>query len=338
MEVFVMRPTLASVTHPFGTARPLPSVRARAAFTLIELLVVIAVTALLISILLPALGGARETARRITCANNLKQMGTACATYENTNRSLPSGYVATDAFNKGDHDSSPGWGWGSLLLPYLSRDDVHDQINFAVPITDPSNAEAIRTTVKSYVCASDPVPTTAFGVTSDALNPIALAAPSSYAACVGGDETDVTAETGLGAFFRNSHTTLAGIHDGASTTILLGERAWSNAQGIWAGAIPGAIIQRGVRNPNPGNSTLAAAGLVLAHSHLNNTVGDTDGGLDDFSSNHPGGSNFVLADGSVHFLRSIPTDNADGSYTTDSLYFQAYGTIANNDSTGDLGR
>jgi prepilin-type N-terminal cleavage/methylation domain-containing protein/prepilin-type processing-associated H-X9-DG protein len=332
-----MRPVLASVSHPTGAARAL-SVRARPAFTLIELLVVIAVIGLLISLLLPALGRARETARRITCANNLRQMGTACATYENTNRSLPSGYIATDAFNNADHDTGPGWGWGATLLPYVSRDDVYDQINFALPITDPSNAEAVQTMVKSYLCASDVVPTSAFEVTSDALNPIALAAPSSYAACVGGDETDVTAEAGLGAFFRNSHTALAGIHDGASTTILLGERAWSNAQGIWAGAIRGAIIQRGVRNPNPGNSTLAAAGLVLAHSHLNNTAGDTDGGLDDFSSNHPGGSNFVLADGSVHFFRSIPTDNADGSYTRDSLYFQAYGTISNNDSTGNLER
>jgi prepilin-type N-terminal cleavage/methylation domain-containing protein len=333
-----MCPVFTSVNHSSGAAKTLEPIRTRAAFTLIELLVVIAVIAMLISILLPALAVARETGCRITCANNLKQMGIACATYENTNRSLPSGYIATDAFNEGVNDSGPGWGWSALLLPYLSQDDAYDRINFNLPITDAGNAEAIQMTVKSYICASDAVPLSPFGVTNDALNPIAVAAPSSYAACVGGDETEVTADTGLGAFFRNSHTSLAGIHDGASTTILLGERSWSNAKGVWAGAVPGGIVQRGANNPNPGNSTLAAAGLVLAHSHLNNTIGDTDGGLDDFSSNHPRGSNFVLADGSVHFFRSVPTDNADGSYTRDSLYFQAYGTIANNDSTGNLER
>ena len=58
---------------------------------------------------------------------------------------------------------------------------------------------------------------------------------------------------------------------------------------------------------------------------------DTDGGLDDFSSLHPGGSNFVYADGSVHYLRSIPADLPDGEYTAESLVLQSLGTRANND-------
>jgi prepilin-type processing-associated H-X9-DG protein len=59
---------------------------------------------------------------------------------------------------------------------------------------------------------------------------------------------------------------------------------------------------------------------------LNNATSDTDGGLDDFSSRHPDGSNFVFADGSVHFVRSVPGDTADGDFTPDGFVFQALGT------------
>jgi hypothetical protein len=61
---------------------------------------------------------------------------------------------------------------------------------------------------------------------------------------------------------------------------------------------------------------------------LNNTTTDADGGLDDYSSQHVIGSNFVFADGAVHFLRSIAGDNSDGSYTPDSLIFQGLGSRA----------
>ncbi len=112
---------------------------------------------------------------------------------------------------------------------------------------------------------------------------------------------------------------------------MVGDRSWGNAQGIWAGALPGGVILRGRANPCPGSSdgSAPAPALVLAHSHLNNATGDTDGGLDDFSSRHAGGSNFVFADGSVRFLRSVPGDAADGSFTPDGLIFQAMGTRAN---------
>jgi prepilin-type processing-associated H-X9-DG protein len=61
---------------------------------------------------------------------------------------------------------------------------------------------------------------------------------------------------------------------------------------------------------------------------LINTAGDTDGGLDDFSSRHPGGANILFADGHVSFIRSIPSRNPDGSYTADGRAFQALGTRA----------
>src|SRR5205814_5732564 len=120
-------------------------------------------------------------------------------------------------------------------------------------------------------------------------------------------------------------------------TILIGERAWSNANGIWAGAINGGVIKRGELNSCPGNGAASypAGMLVQAHSHLNNTATDTDGGLDDFSSRHPGGSNFLFADGSVRFLRSVPGDLLSGDFTPDSLLLQALSTRANGETVPD---
>jgi prepilin-type processing-associated H-X9-DG protein len=222
-------------------------------------------------------------------------------------------------------------------LPYIEEENLSNLIGFNVPIQDPQNASAIRTVVNCYLCPSDlgtdgnPSP---FPVLDGFGTSVALAAPSSYSACVGGDESDTRGPAGLGIFFRNSHTRMAEITDGTSHTITVGEHAWSNAEGIWAGAISGGVCLRVPLNvcPGTGAASYPASTLVLAHSHLNNTSTDTDGGLDDFSSRHPGGSNFVFADGSVHFLASVPSDNPDGTYTQDSLIFQAMGTRANGET------
>ena len=121
---------------------------------------------------------------------------------------------------------------------------------------------------------------------------------------------------------------LRDIRDGTSQTILVGERAFANAKGIWAGAVTDAVCKRGEQNPCPptGAAWSEAPTLVLAHSHLNNATTDMDGGLDDFSSMHPNGSHFVFADGAVHFVKSVSTDQPDGTYSQDSQFFQALGT------------
>jgi prepilin-type N-terminal cleavage/methylation domain-containing protein/prepilin-type processing-associated H-X9-DG protein len=301
------------------------------AFTLIELLVVIAIVAVLMGLLLPAVQKVREAAARLQCRNNLKQIGLALYNYHDAQRSFPPGYHASSPFSDGATDTAPGWGWGTFLLPYLEQDNLSRQLDFSQAV---QKSPAIRAVLKAYLCPSDVTPGAAFAVPDGFGSPICLAAPTSYAACVGGDESDTTGPTGLGVFYRNSATRLSDITDGTSSTLLVGERAWANANGVWAGAVPGAVIKRGQSNPCqpvvPG-AWFPAATLVLAHAHLNNALFDSDGsaGMDDFSSRHPGGTNFVFADGSVHFLRSVPSDNVDGSYTPDGVIFQALGTRAN---------
>ena len=300
----------------------------RTAFTLIELLVVIAIIGILVGLLLPAVQKVREAAARIKCTNNLHQMGLALHSYHDANNGLPAGYTASGSYFDGASDTSPGWGWAALLLPYMEQGNLARSIDFTQPVGAAANA-AVQTPLPILICPSDQAPNTAFAVNDPFGQPVARLAPSSYAACVGGDESDVTAATGMGAFYRNSRTRFTDITDGLSETILIGEKAWSNAEGAWAGAPANATLARGPRNPNPGSSSasLPAPALVLSHSHLNNATTDTDGGLDDFSSNHAGGSNFLFADGSVHFINSIPGDTPAG-YTADSIAFQALGTRA----------
>jgi prepilin-type N-terminal cleavage/methylation domain-containing protein/prepilin-type processing-associated H-X9-DG protein len=305
----------------------------RQAFTLIELLVVIAIIGTLMGLLMPAVQKVRETANRLGCGNNLRQIGLACQNYHDTLGTLPPGYRASYTYFDGASDTWPGWGWAAFLLPQLEQEPLYRSINFSLPINAPQNAAAVQSIIKTYLCPSDvwsPDPS----VVPDGFgNPLVSAAPSSYAACCGGDESDTFGPGGQGVFYRNSRTRLSDITDGTSQTILVGDRSWGNAQGIWAGAAAGGVILRGRLNPCPGNSAASypAATLVLAHSHLNNATTDTDGGLDDFSSKHTGGSNFVFADGSVHFIRSVSSDIPGGGYTADSLALQALGTRAKND-------
>jgi prepilin-type N-terminal cleavage/methylation domain-containing protein/prepilin-type processing-associated H-X9-DG protein len=298
--------------------------RPRYAFTLIELLVVMAIIAILIGLLLPAVQKVREAAARLQCLNNLKQMGLACHNHHDARKAFPPGYQASEPYTDGATDTAPGWGWAAFLLPYLEQDNLYRQLNLTLPV---SQSAGIQTVLPVYQCPSDLLPPAAFAVPDAFGKTVAPAAPSSYAGCGGGDESDTAGPTGLGIFYRNSKTRLADVTDGTSNTLLIGERAWSNANGIWAGALPGGVILRGQQNPNPGSGAAfyPAATLVLAHSHLNNAQTDTDGGLDDFSSNHLGGSNFVFADGSVRFLRSIPGD-LEGGYSPEGLLFQAMGT------------
>ncbi len=304
--------------------------RCRDAFSLIELIVVVAIIGILVGILLPAVQKAREAANRLQCRNHLKQIGLALHHYHDSQQSFPPGYAAAGPYSDGATDTTPGWGWATYILPYLEQDNISRVTDLTQPV---ENSAAIQTMLKVYLCPSDLLPEGAFSVPDGFGKPICLAAPASYAACCGSDASDTTGLTGNGVFYRNSSIRIANILDGTSNTILIGERAWSNANGIWGGAVSGGVIMRGQSNPCQPvvvGAWFPAATLVLAHAHLNNAQLDPDGsaGMDDFGSRHFGGSHFLFADGSVHFLRSVPSDDGD-SFTADGLVFQALATRAN---------
>jgi prepilin-type N-terminal cleavage/methylation domain-containing protein len=279
----------------------------RRGFTLIELLVVIAIVRVLIALLLPAVQAAREAARQAQCTNNLKQMGIALHNYHDALGVFPMGYAARGRFIDGATDTAPGWGWGTMILSQLEQGPLFNAVNFSLAVEAPQNSTVIRSMLTTYLCPSDPT-SGLFQVTDAAGNVIQVidaagnmlavtAAPASYAACVGGDGTDTATGInndglGRGVFFRNSRIRIADITDGTSQTIAAVERAWSNASGVWAGAVTNGVIRRGPTNrcalTVPAQVDPAAT-LVQAHCHLINTISDPDAGLDDCSSLLPAG-------------------------------------------------
>src|SRR5258708_28234275 len=142
--------------------------RSRRGFTLVELLVVIAIIGVVIALLLPAVQKVRESANRITCANNVKQMGLALHMYHNDRNSFPQGFVSTLSnpgwvippgnCNGEAGELGPGWSFFSLILPYIEQDNLYKSIQINLPITDAANDVARRTTVKTFLCPSDTGP------------------------------------------------------------------------------------------------------------------------------------------------------------------------------------
>src|SRR5262249_33168489 len=267
----------------------------------------------------------REAASRVKCQNNLKQLGLACHNYHDANNRLPPGYLANGPYIDGETDTAPGWGWGAYLLPYIEQDNLYRQLDFNGPIAVSSAARAF---LPLLVCPSDIYNGNTFALPDAFGATVATVAPCSYAACVGGDESETTDPRGLGVFYRNSRTRLTDVTDGLSLTIFVGERAWSNANGVWVGAVPGGVCKRGLLTPCPGSSAAFAPAptLVLAHSHLNNATSDTDGGLDDFSSRHIGGFHFFFSEAAARFLPHRPRAIADGGFPHPGPPLDAAGT------------
>jgi prepilin-type N-terminal cleavage/methylation domain-containing protein/prepilin-type processing-associated H-X9-DG protein len=125
----------------------------RAAFTLIELLVVIAIIAVLIALLLPAVQAARESARRIQCTNNLKQIGLAVHNYTDVVGTLPLGCVVT--FDRSNNPNFQGWGITARILPYMEDQNKFNACNFSLANETPENDTAMRVSTHVYQCPSD---------------------------------------------------------------------------------------------------------------------------------------------------------------------------------------
>jgi prepilin-type processing-associated H-X9-DG protein len=321
--------------------------------------VVIAIIGVLIALLLPAVQKVREAANRISCSNNIHQMGLALHNYHDTHGSFPAGFISKLSnpnwrlppgnCNAEAPDLGPGWGLFALILPYMEQDNLYHSIRFDLAITDPANDAARRTPVKMYLCPSDAGPEIVdvfdCGNPPSAANtPVQISdgAMCSYVGCLGGGNAQnpdplcgcYEWQPFNGVFHRNSHIRIADISDGTSQTIGLGERNSGFVESIWAGVIPGAeIVYNPTTHPRPYNPALPGCQnwrpsitATLVHSRLY-TVNAGNASPASFHSSHPGGGNFLFMDGSCHFI-----NNGIDLTTMRALCTRSYGEVISGDA------
>jgi len=282
---------------------PICTLPRRGAFTLVELLVVIAIIGVLVALLLPAVQAARESARRMKCSNNLKQIGLALHLYHDNLGSFPSGAIVGNNL-----------AWNVLVLPYLEQGALHARFDFSTgAFNGPPNQEGPNknvhslTRVVAYLCPSSVVNVTATHPSSTLLDGrrtfgkhyFGVMGPKGSG---GGFEFDPN-PAGQGGFAlqgilgRNSNVRLANVTDGSSNTLLAGEI--SNPGGDGASWVRGIAF----------GTTVSAANGMSASKNVNfginvlltplsaNQFNDIS-----FSSYHVRGAQFVLADGAVRYL------------------------------------
>ncbi|AWM39952.1 putative major pilin subunit [Gemmata obscuriglobus] len=267
--------------------------RARRGFTLIELLVVIAIIAILIGLLLPAVQKVRDAAARMSCQNNLKQIGLALHNYENANGKLP-----PRAF--------PGTGaaWGTLILPHIEQDNVFKLYRPDLDWRDPLNQDAVTKPVKTYKCPSSPERTA-----SGTFNGGAWASSVSDFGANGGLDPSLMTLGWLpattsrnGVFMQGIELRVTDITDGTSTTLAVVEMG--GRPNRWnAGRDTGAIQNAGVKGP-----------WAHTHNHIEARGHSADGttkpgactvnctNADGIYGFHTNGANVALMDGSVRFV------------------------------------
>jgi len=131
-------------------------------FTLVELLVVIAIIGVLVALLLPAVQSARESARRMQCTNNVRQLGLALHNFHDTNLTLPPGAVdpasaGRDAFTKFNIPTNVIHGWGAFIFPYIEQKALYDQYKWDQNWYHANNQNVYQAFVKGLVCPSAPI-------------------------------------------------------------------------------------------------------------------------------------------------------------------------------------
>jgi prepilin-type N-terminal cleavage/methylation domain-containing protein len=262
----------------------------RAGFTLVELLVVIAIIGVLMGLLMPAVQKIRESASRLTCQNNLRQIGLAFHNHHDTHSKFPTGgwvaltppnYIAgTPAMGEQQHA-----GWAFQILPYLEAENTWKG---GQATTDTARAlVAIGTTNKVFFCPSRRGPQTV--IYRDNYVPSLTGGNITHALC----DYAASNKEGTGAVRQASATRFATITDGTSNTLLVSEKRLNRRY-------------LGTKQPDDNQGYTAGFNYDTVRKTTRPPLPDYNAQFGDgaglFGSSHTAGLNVCLVDGSVRFI------------------------------------
>ena len=283
----------------------------RHGFTLVELLVVIAIIGVLVGLLLPAVQAAREAARRMSCSNNLKQIGLALHTYHDTFRVFPYGW------------DNRGTTWSTHVLPQIEQANLYETLVFQESgpgnwaYDDGPNEAAAGTYIPTFRCPSMAIPEHVDN------NGIPGRVPTSYRGNAGSeassDDTSTIVIDGSkalenidqdGMFFACSKMKFRDILDGTSNTFLIGESYTDPTFGKDGQAMDHWTIGSPQADPcrcdggTGGTEFSEFVGTTIAPVNARRIDPTLHGRLMElsFGSYHVGGAQFTLCDGSVRFV------------------------------------
>ncbi|QDV14196.1 Fimbrial protein precursor [Rosistilla oblonga] len=331
--------------------------KVRTGFTLVELLVVIAIIGILVGLLLPAVQAAREAARRMSCSNNMKQIGLALHNYHDTHSAFPYSVSASGSVESGSATPATGGvlnhrGW-MLLLPFIELQNLQDQIDMNLPtggydraskgLAGPApgaagnpNDVAVSTVVDAFLCPSDPNPTQ-YTSTSSAHYSIAPGSTNLLGAYTNYDFSVRRASNWSNKWTRDTFESrrmfgydesskMRDLTDGTSNTAAVCETLRATIDGVsqtwgyskWVGHGVDLAWSRGIND----NECCGWDSPPYQRDTRRSKLGEWA----TVGSTHPGGAQVTFGDGSVHFL----------SETTDQVVLNRISYVSDGQPVGDF--
>ena len=192
--------------------------RGKAGFTLLEVLVVITIIGMLMSLLLPAINGARGTANRTTCQNNLRQVGIGLNSHHALHGAFPAGGVE---WRGPQQPTNRQLAWSAFLLPFIEQQSLYDTLRLDTAFDSQENQRGAAALVPTYICPSS----------RRGARLVAGRGPCDYGGIYGERITSPNRPP-KGTMLYDVPISRAHIKDGTSNTLIVAEDAWFD-DGQW---------------------------------------------------------------------------------------------------------